>query len=172
MERCCLNSICPSFYVSNSYFNKQNSSLIKPETLLDTSFMQNEKTFLSKGCFSNAAQEFNVDCPSADKLTFFFFFLSLYFFTQTMDTTTPPRQWNILLGATGSVASIKLPQIVDELNKVWKWQNGREKKPFNALLVDSRSQCQSSANSCCLLFLQGCQRQCSSSSRRRRMGCK
>ncbi|ORZ18640.1 flavo protein [Absidia repens] len=30
---------------------------------------------------------------------------------------TPEKQWNILLGATGSVASIKLPQIVDELNK-------------------------------------------------------
>ncbi|KAI8099094.1 flavoprotein [Halteromyces radiatus] len=27
------------------------------------------------------------------------------------------RQWNVLLGATGSVASIKLPMIVDELNK-------------------------------------------------------
>ncbi|SAL99925.1 hypothetical protein [Absidia glauca] len=35
-----------------------------------------------------------------------------------MDKTAPPRQWNILLGATGSVASIKLPQIVDELNKI------------------------------------------------------
>ncbi|KAI8334753.1 flavoprotein [Chlamydoabsidia padenii] len=28
------------------------------------------------------------------------------------------RQWNILLGATGSVASIKVPQLVDELNKI------------------------------------------------------